>query len=64
MHPAIIGLLILTLVSTLGAWWWSAGKTTEKPLRAMMFVGYFWLLAFAQLLLFGLIYTLWQHYLS
>jgi hypothetical protein len=59
--PAIAGLLIVTLVSTIGAWFLSAGKTVEKPVRAMLFVAYFRMLAFAQLLLFGLVYFIKQH---
>jgi hypothetical protein len=49
-------------ISALGGWRLVVGKTPEKPVKVMLFIVYFWLLAFAQLLLSGLAYTIWQHY--
>jgi hypothetical protein len=51
MATPIIILLVVMVVSGLGAFWLSSGKTAERPVRVMMFVGYFWLLAFIQLLI-------------
>jgi hypothetical protein len=32
------------------------GKSQDKPVKVMMFVGFFWLITFLQLLAFGLVY--------
>jgi len=64
MPASIIALLLALVLSALGGWWLSAGKTTEKPVRVMMFVGYFWLLAFVQVLLIALAYFLKQHFFN
>ncbi|MGD0961305.1 MAG: hypothetical protein ABSB19_15970 [Methylomonas sp.] len=61
MNPVVTEILLITLFSGLGGWWLSAGKTTDKPVRIMLFVGYFWLLAFIQLVLAGLGYFVWRH---
>ena len=61
MHTAIVGLLLIILISALGAWFLMANKAVEKPVKAMLFVGYFWLLAFTQMVLFTAIYYFWPH---
>lgn len=62
MNDAIIGLLLVTAISSLGGWWLSFNKPAEKPVKIMMFVGYFWLLAFVQLVLVAMAYFGWQHF--
>ncbi|CAD6880475.1 hypothetical protein [Methylomonas albis] len=62
MSIVIIGLLAVAAVSGLGGWLLSSKKSLETPVKIMMFVGYFWLLAFAQLLLIALCYLSWQRF--
>lgn len=44
-------LLAVLLIATGLAWFLSRHKTLDKPVRVMLFVGYFWLATFVQLLL-------------
>ena len=62
MSLAIFSLFGILMLSTLGGWWMSRRKLVEKPVKVMMFVGYFWLLTFIQLLLFAIVYFLWQRF--
>lgn len=62
MHPAVIAILLVAGISAIGGWVLIARKVAEKPVKVMMFFAYFWLLAFGQLLLSALAYTIWQHY--
>lgn len=64
MSMAIVGLLAIMAVSALIAGWLSGRKNVEKPVKVMMFVGYFWLLTFCQLLLAVLVYLGWQRFLA
>ena len=64
MPVSILALLLVLALSALGGWWLSAGKTAEKPVRVMMFVGYFWLLAFVQVLLLAAVYFVKQHFFT
>ncbi|WP_415880352.1 hypothetical protein [Methylomonas sp. TEB] len=62
MSNLILGLLVVAAVSGIGGWLLSSKQSQETPVKIMMFVGYFWLLAFAQLLLVALSYFGWQHF--
>ncbi|AMK75331.1 MULTISPECIES: hypothetical protein [Methylomonas] len=62
MNVVIIGLLAVAAVSGIGGWLLSSKQSQETPVKIMMFVGYFWLLAFAQFLLVALGYFGWQHF--
>ena len=39
-------------------------KDQEKPVKIMMFIGYFWLLTFLQLLLAALLYYIGRRFFS
>lgn len=56
MTLPILFLVAILLFSGLFAWWQSGRKSTEGPVRAMMFVGYFWLYTFGLVLLAVLVY--------
>lgn len=56
MHQYIALLLFMLFLSALGGWFFGARKPVEKPLKVMLFVLYFWGLAFFQLALFALFY--------
>ncbi|QPK65095.1 hypothetical protein IVG45_09250 [Methylomonas sp. LL1] len=56
MNAAIIALLVVMLISTVSSWWMIRRKEQEKPVKIMMFIGYFWLLTFLQLFLFATLY--------
>jgi len=58
----VASLLAVASVSSLIARWLSFTKPVEKPVKLMLFVGYFWLSAFLQLLLLAAIYYVWQHF--
>lgn len=62
MPVAILILLAVMLVSASSAVWMIGRKDAEKAVKIMMFVGYFWLLTFLQLLLIALAYFVRQHY--
>ncbi len=64
MSVTIAVLLAVVAVSALGGWLLTFRKSVEKPVKAMLFVGYFWLLAFIQLLLVALAYFVWQRFLN
>jgi len=62
MNVAIACLLAIVAVSAVGGWLFCFRKAVEKPVKVMLFVGYFWLLAFVQLLLVALAYFAWQRF--
>ena len=62
MSVAIVALLVVLGFAGLIALLLIRGKSQDKPVKVMMFVGYFWLSAFLQLLLLAGIYYAWQHY--
>jgi hypothetical protein len=62
MNMAIAGLLGILLISAVIAWWLVRQKPQERPVKIMMFVGYFWLSTFLQLLLAVLLYFGWQRF--
>lgn len=61
-HMAIVYLLGIFLISSVCSGWIIRRKIEEKPVKVMMFVGYFWLLTFGQLLLFTLLYFIYQRF--
>jgi hypothetical protein len=62
MPGAIAILLLILAISSLCGWWLSCPKTAERPLKIMMFIGYFWLVTFVQILLFAALYFIEQRY--
>ena len=62
MHIAILILLLVLLISAASAVWMIRRKSAEKAVKIMMFVGYFWMLTFLQLLLIALLYFVRQHF--
>jgi hypothetical protein len=64
MPIAIEALLSILALSSAVSWWWTGRKTQEKPVRLMIFIGYFWLLTFIQIGLAVLAYMTWQHFIS
>lgn len=58
MNTVIMALLGLLTVAAALAWLLIRGKAQETTVKVMMFVGYFWLITFLQLLAFGLVYSL------
>ncbi len=49
MNEFIAGLLMILLLSAVVSWFISSRKQVEKPVKVMLFVLYFWILAFAQI---------------
>jgi hypothetical protein len=56
VHQYIAVLLVMLFLSALGGWFICARKAVEKPVKIMLFVLYFWGLAFLQMALFALFY--------
>jgi hypothetical protein len=56
MSVAIVALLVVLGIAGLIALLLIRGKSQDKPVKVMMFVGFFWLITFLQLLAFGLVY--------
>lgn len=64
MPNAIVILITLLFVAAVIAWQLARRKASERPVRVMLFVAYFWLLAFAEVMLAVLAYLSWQHFQS
>lgn len=62
MNIAMMLLLGILALSSLLGWWLSRRKAVEKPVQVMIFIGYFWLLTFLQLLLAALLYYIGRHF--
>lgn len=62
MPTAILILLLVLAISALSAVWMIRRKRAEKAVKTMMFVGYFWLLTFLQLVLIVVLYFIRQHF--
>jgi MtN3 and saliva related transmembrane protein len=60
MNPIISLLLAMVVCSSLGGWLLARRSPQEKPVRVMLFVGWFWLLAFMQLVIASASYYAWQ----
>ena len=56
MSTFVIGLIILISISTLAGWFFSRAKEAEKAIKVMLFVLYFWLFFFIQVVIFALLY--------
>ena len=56
MSTLVIGLIILISISTLAGWFFSHAKDAEKAVKVMLFVLYFWLFFFIQVMVFGVLY--------
>ncbi len=56
MNTTVIGLLVLILISTIVGWVISRSKKVEKPVRIMLFVLYFWMSFFIQMMVFAVLY--------
>ena len=62
MSIAMLVLFGILLLSAVLAAWLSRRKIAEKPVKIMLFVGYFWFLTFLQLSIFALLYFLLQRF--
>ena len=56
MNTMVIGLMVLISISTAAGWFFSHAKEAEKPVKVMLFVLYFWLFVFIQLVVFAVLY--------
>jgi len=56
MSPFIITIFSLILISGFCGWFFSRNKPVEKPVKAMLFVLYFWVGFFIQLMLIAALY--------
>lgn len=56
MNSTVIALLFMACLSTCVGWFFVHTKEVEKPVKIMLFVLYFWLSAFIQLMAFSLLY--------
>jgi len=56
MSTTIIGLLVIILISTVASWFFSFSKQSENPIKVMLFVLYFWVFLFIQLIVFAILY--------
>lgn len=62
MPVAITALLLILMLSAVLGWLQVRRKVVERPVKIMMFVGYFWLNTFLQLLLVSGVYFLNQRF--
>lgn len=56
MSNTVVYLLFIFFSSIAVAWFFSYSKQVETAIKVMTFMIYFWLVAFAQLMVFGLLY--------
>lgn len=60
----IDALLAMLTLSAFGGWWWASKNSSETAIRWMLFIGYFWLLTFLQIVMTVLVYVGWQHFMA
>jgi len=58
MSPTVITILSLVSLSGLSGWFFSRSKKIETPVKAMLFVLYFWVSFFIELVIFAGLYHL------
>lgn len=46
----------MVFLSTIAGWLFSRSKKAETPIKVMVFVLYFWLFAFIQMIVFAVLY--------
>ncbi|NOR69031.1 MAG: hypothetical protein GQ532_04950 [Methylomarinum sp.] len=56
MNSMVIGVLGVIFISTVAGWLFSRPKKVEKPVKVMLFVLYFWVSFFVQLVTFAMLY--------
>ncbi len=56
MNTTVIGLFGVILISTVIGWVLSRSKKAEKPVKIMLFVLYFWMSFFIQMMAFAVLY--------
>jgi Ca2+/Na+ antiporter len=56
MNITVIGLGLLLLIATFVGWFFTHTKKVDKPVKVMLFVLYFWITTFIQLMIFALLY--------
>ncbi len=56
MSPYILGLIALLIIAAIGGFLLCRKKKVEPGIKLMLFVLYFWAIAFVEIGLFGLLY--------
>lgn len=56
MTTSIFGFILIIFTSMLAGWLLSRSKAVELPVKIMVFMLYFWVYAFIQLIIFALLY--------
>ncbi|NOR69178.1 MAG: hypothetical protein GQ532_05700 [Methylomarinum sp.] len=56
MSSTIIGLIVVLFISTFVGWFFSHSKKSEMPIKVMLFVLYFWISVFVQIMIFAGLY--------
>lgn len=56
MSHSVIAIIIALLISTFFGWLFSYSKKVEMPVKVMLFVLYFWVTVFIQIILFAGLY--------
>ncbi len=56
MDNYLIVLMLMIFTSTIAGWSFSRYKQAEIPIKVMIFMLYFWLFVFIQLIIFAIMY--------
>jgi len=56
MNSTVITILGVVFISSVAGWLFSRSKKVEKPVKVMLFVLYFWVSFFVQLVVFAMLY--------
>ena len=56
MNIMIMGLMLVISISSAAGWFFSHAKEVDNPVKVMLFVLYFWLFVFIQLVVFAVLY--------
>jgi len=56
MSSTVIAILSVVFISSITGWLFNRSKKVEKPVKVMLFVLYFWVSFFVQLVAFAMFY--------
>jgi hypothetical protein len=56
MDNKVLGIILIIFISTIASWFFCRSKKAETPVKVMIFILYFWLFVFIQLIFFAVLY--------
>lgn len=56
MDNEVIGIILVIFLSVIASWFFCRSKKAETPVKVMIFILYFWIFVFIQLIVFAVLY--------